>query len=103
MIPQADLRGLGGTGVAHPRRPNPGVGDLHEPGTTAAQRNCDVAERSPMKTDARRLVVLGTADVAELVLRSLLEPFDSKLVEVRNHGEHFNMELLQREKRAMAK
>ena len=51
-----------------------------------------------MKTDARRLVVLGTADVAELVLRSLLEPFDSKLVEVRNHGEHFNMELLQREK-----
>ena len=48
-----------------------------------------------MEADARRLVVLRTANVAQLVLSRLLEPFDAKTVEVRRHREHFNMILLQ--------
>jgi len=40
-------------------------------------------------------MVLRTTDIAQLFNRCLLEPFDAKLVEVRDHREHSNMDLLQ--------
>ncbi len=39
--------------------------------------------------------MLGAADIAQLFFGRLLEPFDSKLVEVREHREHSSMDLLQ--------
>jgi hypothetical protein len=38
-----------------------------------------------MEADTRRLVVLRTSHIAQLVLRRLLEPFDAQPVEVRQH------------------
>jgi hypothetical protein len=46
-----------------------------------------------MKTNSRRLVVFRAADIAQLVFRGLLEPFDSQ--RVLEHRKHFSTELLQ--------
>jgi len=54
-----------------------------------------------MEAETRRLVVVRTTDITQLVLRSLLEPFDAKLVEVRNHREHSSMDLLQTKNKSM--
>jgi hypothetical protein len=48
-----------------------------------------------VEAQARRLTVLRAADIAQLVFRRSLEPFDARCVEVRWHHEHSSMELLQ--------
>jgi hypothetical protein len=75
------------------------VGDLHYLGTTSAQRNADVAQRGPLEAEPRRLVVFGTPYITQFFLGRLLEPFDAEPVEVREHREHSNMELLQTKNR----
>src|SRR5579864_9221797 len=52
-----------------------------------------------MEAETRGLVVVRTTDVAQLRLRCLLEPFDPKPVEVRNHRKHSSMDLLQTKKK----
>lgn len=48
-----------------------------------------------MKAKAGRLMMLRAADVAQLSFGRLLEPFDSKPVEVLEHRQHSSMDLLQ--------
>jgi len=54
-----------------------------------------------MEAETGRLVVLRTSDIAQLFFRCLLKPFDAKLVEVRNHQEHFSMDLLRTKNESM--
>jgi hypothetical protein len=55
-----------------------------------------------MESETRRVVMVRTSDAAQLFLGRPLEPFDAKLVEVRNHREHFSMVLLQTENEMIA-
>ena len=94
-IRQKTLGSFDGSRVTHPGRADPGVGYLHYAIATAAQRDGDITQRSSVEAKAGRLVVLRTTDIAQLFLRCPLEPFDAKLVEVRDHREHSNMEVFQ--------
>ena len=53
-----------------------------------------------MKSQPRSLIVLRTADIAQLVFSTLLEPFDANSVEVRDHREHSNMRVFQTKSRS---
>jgi len=53
-----------------------------------------------MKANPGSLAVFRTADITQFFLGRLLEPFDAYSVEVRDHREHSNMELLQTEFRS---
>jgi len=96
-IRQNALRSFCGPGLTFTQagRADARVGDLHQLRATAAEGEGDIVQRGSMEAETRRLVMVGTSDAAQLFLGRPLEPFDAKLVEVRNHREHSNMVLLQ--------
>lgn len=90
-----------GLGLVDPRAADPLVGDIHQFLTASTKRDADIAQRVTVKADSKGLMVLGAADIAQLVLRRLLESFYANSVEVREHREHSNMELLETRRKRM--
>ena len=71
------------------------IGEIHHFLATSTDRDADVAKRSALEPEPGSLAVFRTAHIAQLLLSRLLEPFDAYSVEVREHRQHSNTELLQ--------
>jgi hypothetical protein len=78
-----------------PYAADPGIGEIHHLLAASADRNADVAKRGPLEAEPGSLPVFRAAHIAQLLLSRLLEPFDACSVEVREHRQHSNMEMLQ--------
>jgi hypothetical protein len=74
---------------------DPQICQIHYLLAASAERDADVAQRGSLEAETWRLPVFRTAHVAQLLFSRLFETFDGCSVEVREHREHSNMDLLQ--------
>lgn len=84
--PGPDSGRLADIGFRRWRQRNPRVGQLHQLLATAAQRHIDIAQGAPREVQARRLMVVRTAQATQLFFGQLLKPLHAQGVEVRHLG-----------------
>ncbi len=99
-MPSSAYAGFRKSSRAGSRQCNAGVGQFHQPRTATAQRDRDLLQRDAVEVQARRLVMLRTANPAQLLPSRLFEPFHLHPIGVLEHHEHSSTRLLQTRSRA---